>query len=62
MKYKILYYKCNNFSRFLDIIKNGIPEYNVRFNPTKIQSNIEMPYTSGIIEFLGWKILLNQIR
>jgi len=62
MKYKILYYKYNNFSRFLDIIKNGIPEYNVRFDPTKIQSNIEMPCTSVEINFLGWKILINQIK
>ncbi|XP_072764366.1 telomerase reverse transcriptase-like [Anoplolepis gracilipes] len=45
-------------AEFLEVIKNGIPEYNVKFNPSKIQSNIGLPYKSTRIKFLGWNIKL----
>ncbi|XP_024868448.1 telomerase reverse transcriptase-like [Temnothorax curvispinosus] len=39
-------------AKFLETIKNGIPEYNVRFNPNKIKSNVGMPYRRTNITFL----------
>ncbi|XP_011864763.1 PREDICTED: telomerase reverse transcriptase-like [Vollenhovia emeryi] len=31
-------------AKFLEIIRNGVPEYNTRFNPNKIKTNVGMPY------------------
>ncbi|XP_025271024.1 telomerase reverse transcriptase-like isoform X2 [Camponotus floridanus] len=45
-------------TEFLKIIRNGIPEYNVKFNPSKIQSNIESSCNPIKIRFLGWNIKL----
>ncbi|XP_011687788.1 PREDICTED: uncharacterized protein LOC105449984 isoform X2 [Wasmannia auropunctata] len=50
--------------RFLEIIENGIhnDEYDVTFNPDKIQSNVEVSSTStnsrniSTIKFLGWNV------
>ncbi|XP_071560903.1 telomerase reverse transcriptase-like [Temnothorax nylanderi] len=40
-------------AKFLETIKNGIPEYNVRFNPNKIKSNVGMmPYRRTNVTFL----------
>ncbi|XP_077265301.1 telomerase reverse transcriptase isoform X3 [Temnothorax americanus] len=40
-------------AKFLETIKNGIPEYNVRFNPNKIKSNVGMmPYGRTNVTFL----------
>jgi len=46
------YYKYKSFYRFLEIIRNGIPEYNIKFNPSKIKTNVGMPYKSMEIKFL----------
>ncbi|XP_029169777.1 telomerase reverse transcriptase-like [Nylanderia fulva] len=45
-------------TEFLEIIKNGIPEYNVKFNPNKIKTNVGLPYTPTKIKFLGCNIEL----
>lgn len=45
-------------TEFLKIIRNGIPEYNVKFNPSKIQSNIESSGNPIKIRFLGRNIKL----
>ncbi|CAL1681886.1 unnamed protein product [Lasius platythorax] len=45
-------------TEFLEIIRNGIPEYNAKFNPSKIQSNVGLPYTPTKIKFLGWDVTL----
>ncbi|KAL6428715.1 hypothetical protein ACFW04_007946 [Cataglyphis niger] len=44
-------------SEFLKTIKNGIPEYNVKFNLLKIQSNLGLQYKTKI-NFLGWNIII----
>ncbi|XP_018402125.1 PREDICTED: telomerase reverse transcriptase-like [Cyphomyrmex costatus] len=50
-------------AKFLEIIRNGIPEYNVRFNPNKTRTNVGMPYAPVMIKFLGWKVpTFNQVR
>lgn len=46
--------------KFLEFVRNGIPEYNVTFNPSKIQSNVGMPHTSTKIKFLGRTYTINQ--
>ncbi|XP_018360294.1 PREDICTED: telomerase reverse transcriptase-like isoform X1 [Trachymyrmex cornetzi] len=42
--------------KFLEIIRNGISEYGVKFNPDKTRTNIGMPYAPVEIKFLGWKV------
>ncbi|RLU21571.1 hypothetical protein DMN91_005944 [Ooceraea biroi] len=37
----------------LELVRNGIPDYNVKFNPNKIESNVGLPYTPTKIKFLG---------
>lgn len=47
------------YHRFLEIVRHGIPDYNVKFNPHKIQSNVDVPYNKPTkIKFLGWTITL----
>ncbi|XP_020293911.1 telomerase reverse transcriptase-like isoform X2 [Pseudomyrmex gracilis] len=48
----------NYAKKFLEIVRNGIPDYNVKFNPYKIQSNVDVPYKPTKIKFLGWTITL----
>lgn len=33
-----------NFYRFLEIVRNGIPDYNTKFNSKKVRSNVGMFY------------------
>lgn len=41
------------------MIKNDIPEYNVKFNPSKIQTNVELSsYKHTKVKYLGKDILI----
>ncbi|XP_050456410.1 telomerase reverse transcriptase-like isoform X2 [Cataglyphis hispanica] len=44
-------------TEFLKTIKNGVPEYNVKFNLLKIQSNLGLQHKTKI-NFLGWNIII----
>ncbi|XP_018050993.1 PREDICTED: telomerase reverse transcriptase-like isoform X1 [Atta colombica] len=54
----MLYFTANEHhaAKFLEIIRNGIPEYGVKFNLDKTRTNVGMPYASAEIKFLGWKV------
>ncbi|XP_018308700.1 telomerase reverse transcriptase [Mycetomoellerius zeteki] len=49
-------------AKFLEIIRNGIPEYSVKFNSDKTRTNIGMPYVPVKIKFLGWKVPTFNVR
>ncbi|XP_011141375.2 telomerase reverse transcriptase-like [Harpegnathos saltator] len=49
----------NYAEEFLKIVRSGIPEYNVKFNPNKIQTNVELPfYKKTKVKYLGKNIFI----
>lgn len=52
----MLYISISFFYSFLEKIHNGVLEYNVKFNPSKIQKNVSLWDKVKEITFLGWNI------
>lgn len=43
-------------TEFLELVRDGIPEYNVKFNPSKIETNVGLPDGPMEIKYLGRNI------